>query len=238
MRRTDQQIITQIRTLIGQTDSSNSDFTDAELLGFANEGQQFIATRIEWPRDIISIQVEEGVPAYTLPNDLIKVRTAYFGDTSVNGDICPIPILLEEQLRDIVPGWLDQNSAARGAPTRCAIIDRATIIVSPTPDAASAATGKKLHLGYVYFPAAMAGAGDYPDLPDNFHDEIKFYAGHLCYMGKLKNPTLATSMLDMMIKKLDLMKPSVVDQVGSLVFQWVDYDGESNSGDIANNRLV
>ena len=51
-----------------------------KLNDFINQAIGFSATQLEYPRDFTDIQVEEGVPGYTLPDDFIFLRTAYFGD--------------------------------------------------------------------------------------------------------------------------------------------------------------
>jgi len=234
MKKTLQQLIAQDRVLISQSDTATSDFTDAELRGFNNEGLQFIAAKIEWPRDQVSYQAEVGVPSYPLLSDTLKIRTAYFGNVSIARDMTPLTILDESQLKEIVPGWLDQTTQSRGKPSRIILLDRKTILVHPTPDADNSASGKKIYLGYVYYPASLAADGDYPDLPDIYHDELKLYVGHLCYMGKLKKPALATSMLDMLIKKIDLLKPPLLDGFEEKSWQWGDYDGQIR----ANNGLA
>src|SRR3990167_754206 len=156
MRRTLQQLVAQDRGMIVQLDSGNSDFTDAELTGFNNEAVQFIAEKIEWPRDLISFQVEVGVPSYPLLTDTLKIRTAYFGNTSIVNDMNILAICDESQLKEVVPGWLDGTTSARGRPTRLILLDRNTILIHPTPDADNSASGKKIYLGYVYYPSAMS----------------------------------------------------------------------------------
>lgn len=224
MRRTDQQIIAQIRELISQTDSSNSDFSDSELLGFANEGVQFIAQYIEWPRDLERIQVESGKPAYTLANDTQKIRTAYFGDQSVSGEPYPLIVLAEEQLKERVPTWISTHSSNSGRPNYAMLLDRRTVLLNPTPDSDNSATGKYLWLGVVYYPAAMTGNGTYPDLPSGYHDLVKIHAGYLCYLGKLKNPDLALKQQKALMEGIKLVQSQVAEPQEEKFWGWGNFD--------------
>lgn len=237
MKKTLQQIREAARGLISQTAASNSDFTDAELNGFANRGVQFIATLVEWPRDIIAIQVEEGKPAYPLITDAMKLRTGYFGDQNTAGDVIPIQICTEEQLREYAPNWLDKTSSARGRPTKVILLDRVTVLVHPTPNAEEAASGKKLFLGYVYYPAALSADGDYPDLPDVYHDFIEEYAAHLCYLGKLEKANKAKEILDLVTQKVKAVQPQATDDIQDKFWGWGNYESESSSDNISSLRL-
>lgn len=240
MRRTLQQLVSQTRVLIDQTDSTNSNFTDSELTGFLNEALQFGATQCGWPRDQIQVQVESNVGSYTLPSDFLSLRNVYFGDPTTNGDVRPIAIMTEEQLRERYPNWLETGTTNNGRPVACFLLDRATVHIYPRPNATESASGKYLILSYTYYPAAMSADGDYPDLPDAYHDYLKFYAGHLCYAGKLKNAERSKEYLDLFIKQMKLQQPEVINQEGNnnLYFGWGNYEGGANAeGNLANGRL-
>src|SRR5690348_15454940 len=98
MSKTLSQLITQSRTLISQTDSANSDFTDAEITNFINEAVEVCAEQVEWPRSIFHTQTVQGTAQYALPTDAIKLLLVFFGDLSISKDVFQLPTLEISQL--------------------------------------------------------------------------------------------------------------------------------------------
>lgn len=237
MRKTKQTLLADLRNFISQPTAGTSDISDSALLGFMNEGVQFISTKIEWPRDIVSVQVEDDIPAYTLLTDTLKILTAYFGDQNVQGDVRPLHVVTEEKLNEYDSSWLDKTSSSKGTPNKIMLLDRNTILVHPRPNTTQSASGKKIYLNYVYYPAALSADGDIPDLPPIYHDSIKEYAAYLCYMGILKNPNLAKEILKTMLTKIEMIKPSVVSSFEEKYFGWGNYEGDSSSDSISNYIL-
>lgn len=206
------QIRTIARDLIHQEDEANTDFTNTELNDYADEGVRFLATLVKWPRDKIDVQLVAGTGAYTLPADAILIWNAYYGDVSVKGDVRPLDVMSEEELKHINPGWLDEHSESRGTPRRIILLDRNTVFAEPIPDTTAAASGKKLILTYVYSPAAMGNDSSEPDLPLSFHDLIPIYVKHKCYAGKLKDQFLSDSALKEVVDKGKLLDPIVTKE--------------------------
>ena len=224
------QIRTLTRVYISQTDSANSDFTDSELNGFINEGLRFLGALVKKPIDHIEFQLEAGKPAYTLPTDTVIITTAYQGDLSISGDVRPLQILTEEALAAIKPSWLDENSNSRGAPAFAILIDRRTVLVHPTPDTASSASGKKLHLGYVYQPATMSSDGTDPDLNIVYHDLISQYAAHLCWLTKLNKPDIGVALMGQVMEKAKRLENLIVKDTLNLGFTWGNFIDPDNDG--------
>lgn len=240
MKKTKQQLITGIRGKISQTDSANSQFDDTELLEFLNNGIQYVASLIDWPRDHFEIQVEEGKPAYNLPSDSLRIKTAYFGKQDEANDTLPLDITTEEGLAEKVPGWLDQTSGARGRPSRIILLNRRHMLIHPTPNADESVTGKKLYVGYIYYPARLVSDGEYPDLPDAYHEFSEDYAAHLCFMGKLKEYALGQAVLKTLVDKVKSVQPQVTTDSQQLDWVFGNYDNTdspSYGDDLANGYL-
>lgn len=208
------------RVKISQIDENNTDFTNDELNGFANEGQRFLGALVKKPIDHVEIQVQRAVPAYTLPTDAILLNTAYFGDVSSQGDVRPLSIITEEALKEVRPSWMDEHSSSQDRPSRIVLIDRTTVLINPTPNAAESASGKKLHIGYVYQPSNMANDSDSPDLPIVYHDLIADYIQYMAYLSKLNKPELATALFEQMSAKAKKLEPLIVKEATSFGFSW------------------
>lgn len=227
-----QQIRNNTRILISQQDSDNTDYTDAELNGLINQGLIFFAVQTKWPRDLVSIQVENDKDTYTLPSDNLIIVDAYFGDTQINSDVKPLTILSPQILKEKVPGWLDSSSDSKGRPQYLTLIDRRSVLINPRPDDTNSVSGKKLHLYYIYYPQRMTADGDEPDLPLAYHDHLSMYAAHLCYMGKLKNIEVGKAMLNDVMGKIKLLEPPVTKETEEQYFSFGSYDQELNVGDM------
>jgi len=215
-----QQIRSQSRNLINQTDSTNSHVDDTTLNDFINQAVRFTGTQIEYPRDFVEVQVEEAVGAYTVPSDMLIIRTAYFGDKSIQGDLRPLSIISEETLREMKRNWLEETSVNVGRPERIILLDRNTVFVEPRPDVENSASGKKLIMDYVYVPGTLTSDSQSPDLPLPFHDILSFYAAHLAYL-KMTNQEMADKMYANFEKKIEILKPSVTRETKEgMGWQW------------------
>lgn len=225
---------TLIRQAISQPDASTSDFTDAELNGFTDQGVRYLGVLVKKPLKRASWQVSQGGASYavaTYAPDLILPTKAYFGDVTINGDVRPLQIMTEEELAQLSPAWLDTTAASQGTP-RFLIKDGTNLLIAPSPDAANGATGKKLYLSYVYQPAAGSDAVAL-DLPIVYHDLVKDYAVHLCYMGKLNNAKLGLAIKAQLEVDAKKLSPVIIKESESLGFSWgsaIDPDDFSFSG--------
>lgn len=201
-------------------DSTNAHFTDPQLNGFLNEGVEFSAVFIEYPRDLVGVTVENDIGSYANPGDNLLLRTAYFGKA---GDVRPVKIISEETLREIYPGWLDPDTSKDADRPQFLIqLDRKTIHIYPRPNAVAA--GQTLYLNYNYVPASMVNDSDVPDLPTPYHNLIPFYALHLCYWG-LQNAPLAKEAFTEFMDKVQKLKSAVTkESKENLGFSW-GYDG-------------
>lgn len=209
-------------------DSTNTHFTDTSVIdGFLNEGVTFAAVFIEYPRDLVSVTSQNNIGSYTNPDDNLMVRTAYFGDSGVSGDIHPLKFVTEETLREIYPSWLDQTSSGQGRPQYFMQLDRHTIHIFPRPDAANA--GKKVWINYNYVPTAMVDDSDTPDLPLPYHNLLPLYALYLAYIA-LQNIMVSRAMYNDFMEKINRLKSAVTKETKeALSFQWGTSEGLDGS---------
>lgn len=226
------QIISLGRVKISQTDTTNTDFSNTELTGFANEGVRFLGALVKKPIDHVEIQVQQDYAAYTLPSDAILLNTAYFGDVNVQGDVRPLSIVSEEALKEVRPNWMDQSVSSQGRPTRIVLIDRVTVLIDPRPNALESVGGKKLHIGYVYQPGILNLDSDTPDLPIVYHDLIADYIQYMACLSKLNKPDLATAVLGQMADKAKKLEPLILKESTSFGFSWGSTIDPNNDTDI------
>lgn len=215
---------TLIRQAITQTDSSASDFTDTELNGFIDQGVRFLGALVKKPIKRGSFQVTVDTATYaiaTVASDLIIPTKAYFGDVNTAGDVQPMRIIPEEELAEISPAWLDATSSSQGRPNYI-VRDGSNLLIVPRPSAAESVTGKKVYLSYVYKPAASSESSEL-DIPVVFHDLVKDYAVHLCYMGKLSNREQALEIKKQVEKDAKRLEGLIVKESESPGFHWGGY---------------
>lgn len=200
----------------------NTHFTDASIItGYLNEAAEFAAVFIEYQRTLVNVQTQSNVGSYPNPVDNLFVRTVYFGDSSIPGDIRPLETTIEETLKTKYPSWLDNTSTGTAdRPQYWMQLDRLTIHIFPRPNAIGSASGKKIWLNYNYNPAAMSNNSDIPDLPLPYHNLLPLYALHLCYID-LEKPPLADEMYKLFMDKVMKLKSAVtIEAKENLGFSW------------------
>lgn len=213
--------LTLIRQAISQIDPSTSDFGDTELYGFTDQGVRFLGALVKKPTKRTSFQVALDTATYavaTYASDLIIPTKAYFGDVSIVGDVQPLRIIPEEELAELTPGWLETTASSQGRPNYL-LKDGANLLIVPRPTAIESATGKKIYMTYVYQPAASTSSGAL-DLPIVYHDLVKDYAVHLCYMGKLNNAAKGLAIKEQVIKDAKHLETLIIKESESPGFHW------------------
>ena len=215
-----QQLRAQFYQTIEETET-DSHFSAEEANGLLNQAIPLIAGVIHYPRDLVGVQVEENIPAYTPPSDFLYLRTAYFGDTSIVRDVRPLKVYKEETLKEIEPSWLNENADTAGRPDKLMLLDRHTLLIHPFPNAEHSAAGKRLIIGYVFIPNKLTSDSSEPDFPLIYHDCIQFYAAGLAYVGKLSNKDKAAQMMGMFEKQIKGRSPSAeIEAAETLRMQW------------------
>ena len=224
------EIRTLARALISQTDTANTDYTNTELDSLIEIGIRFLASLVKWPRDKGTWTTTQGTGAYTLPSDFIAPLYVDFGSVSTEGDVKPLDLITEAELRVIDPNWQDETTGSQGRPERAIVLDRETLFIHPRPDAESAS--KTLIMGYVYAPAVLGADGDTPELPVNYHDLIPRYVQYQCYMGKLAKNEQAPSLLSAIVEEAKLLQPVVTKEQELQRMFWGNDDMDDNDFDL------
>lgn len=226
MAKTLQQLRNTVYALLRE-DSTNTHFADTTIIdGFLNEGMEYAAVFIEYPRDLVSVLAQLNVGSYPNPADNLVLRTAYFGNRdSITGDIRPVKVVSEETLKTIFPTWMDQTAGTTADyPDYLIQLDRKTVYICPRPNAAAIAKSRRLFLNYNYVPAAMVSDSDTPDLPVPYHNLLPEYALHRCYIA-LQNADLSDRMFKSFMAKVQQLKSAVTKETKEgLGFSW-GYDG-------------
>ena len=204
----------------------NSHVSATQANGFINEAIQKIAVKVHNPRKFDSgTQVTQDDADYDAPSDFVYLVGAYFGDEEMANDKVPLIIVRESGLKEMNPAWLDRTDASQGRPTHLIFADRNTFMLYPRPNAAESETGKKLWLYYSYLPATLSSDSGEPDIPDAYHDVIKYYASYLAYLGKLNNPVMAASNLNIFENEIEDRMPAAEKEAEELMafqFGFVD----------------
>ena len=159
---------------------ANSNFTPEQINLYLNISQRYLGTLCEYPRDIVSVSGDSSAESYTLPSDFLFMRMAWFGDSSVEGDIDELDIVSDKTLSFMYPNWLENTDKVRGKPLYASILDHTSFIVYPKVSAEF--NGKPISFSYCFSPRPMSVDTDEPQLPISFHDGLPLYACHLCYL--------------------------------------------------------
>lgn len=228
-------IRSQVYSLLRETSSTDSNFTDAQINSFINQTVKLLVPIIEQPRKFSSgTQVTQGTGGYTVPSDFVMLKTAYFGDESINGDSRPLQFVTEQVLRAVYPSWRSTATANQDRPRYIMLLDDDTFYIYPTPSAVESASGKKLVYSYLFLPADLSSDSDIPDLPLTYHDLIKFYAAYLCYLNMGNKDTAVLMYKSFMEQHKLIQSASTIESEENLSFSWV---GDSNEMDDDGPRI-
>ncbi len=155
-----------------------------------------------------------------MPDDTVLIRTAYFGNVGKDGDVRPLTIFTEEQLSFVRRAWLDEGDGSKGRPDSIILLDRVTVLINPRPNADESATGKKLHIGYVFSPAEITSDAQVPNLPEVYHDFLPRWFQSIAFIGKLKQSDLGYRMKAEVIADVKIIEPVVVKEINQQRFRW------------------
>lgn len=200
------EIVADSRLQINQIDSTNSDFTDAQLKEFANQAIRFTAPKILYPRTSGNVAPLVSTKVYSWPTDFMHLLIAYYGNTAVSGGIWKLDIVTHERLAAIYPRWLEDVAENDGAPRFIMLLNRTQFVLFPSPNAANVTSGNQIRLYYANYPAEITSDSAVPDLPEPYHDTLSTYVAHLCYAGKLQNPKLSDAKLTEYVKKIEMIQ--------------------------------
>lgn len=214
----------QLYRILNET-SSDTHISDDDANDFIDQSVERIATDISYPRKYDSgTSVVAGTAAYALPSDFLNLISAFYGDKTTLNDLTILKVMKEEQLKYLVPSYLQTHSSSYGRPDKLILRDKATMLVNPTPSAEEVTASRKIWLYYVYKPAALASDSAEPsEIPSSYHNCIQFYAAHLSYL-KLENPNMSAAMMNKFLEEVKAKSMLIESESKEgLRFQWGYY---------------
>lgn len=193
-------LIADWRQHIGQTDSSNSNFSDAQGTIWANQGYGIIVQKIRHlprkERDY-SIATYSAAVGVTLNAQTLRVDTVLLKNPDAsNPDGTPGPydeleIIEFDELIAMDPNYQAVNA---DMPKYAVRKSTATMILYPTPKASVKAQTNPLRTYGLESPASLAATTDIPDIPVNLHYLIPHWMAYRSF-AELENQAKVTEHL-------------------------------------------
>lgn len=167
-------LITDVRTMLGQPDPTNSTWGDEELTSYLNEGvrRYFAEAVLRMEGAFVTtttLECTSGQDYITLPSDFFKMKNLYIKDTD--------GYRLLSYRNNLTDGFITSGATGSSVYYPAYMFRGNTkLILQPTPNFTS--TGGTFLLEYVQFPTTMVSGGD--SLTSNvspvFKDMIVMYA--------------------------------------------------------------
>lgn len=161
-----------VRQLIGQPDSSNSNFSDAQLTNWINEGYRKIVTEIEVSpvtnRDYDISGATISLNANFLSITVIKILA---GGTQWKN-------LIVGDLVDLANLDADWENATTGEPTHAIKQDHFTLRLYPPPDSSNDSQTNGVRVFGTELPSNLSSDTDTTTLPHHLDDALPHYAAY------------------------------------------------------------
>jgi hypothetical protein len=193
------ELISDVRTMLGQTDATNSTWGDEELTQYLNEGvrRYFAEAVLRMEGAFVTtttLECTSGQDYITLPSDFFKVKNLYIKD----GD----GYRLLPYRNNLTDGYLSSGDTGSSmyAPSY-AFRGNTKLILHPVPGFTS--TGGTFLLEYVAFPTTLVSGGDSltSHVSPIFKDLIEMYA---VYKAKLRESlTSGTNTAELALQNLN-----------------------------------
>ena len=167
---------TEARYIIGQTDTTNSDFTQAQLTAWANEFYRLVCVNLE----VLPIKERAYTTATTL--------TLNSGTETINRAkflIQPDGIWIELEIRDmddLISMYPDYENATNDKPRWLVRTGTFTARLFPPLNTANDAQASGLKTYGLEMPTDLSSDSDTPDLPANLHDLFPHYMAHKAFI--------------------------------------------------------
>lgn len=170
---------TSTRRLIEEEDSTNSNFSTAEIYDYINEGLRRLATKLEWQLAIFTATTVQNQTTYTIPAHMIDIVDVYFNNILL--------IMVDRaEMSNVNSQWLGESA---GQPKYAYKADRNKIGLFPKPDASNA--GLELRMQGIKLPDNMSVSTDSPDIHYSLHDALPYFAAFRCEMKAGNNQRAA-----------------------------------------------
>ena len=168
------ELTTKFRSIINETDSSNSHFTDAQAATMANEAIRFIITRLE-ELPIAWSNIVSALGDITIDTDTLLINEAYILNPETSKydklEICDFGYL-----KYVSPTWLSDT-----ADTPRYLARKGTFGVYLYPQPKASYVGQNIQLAGVNFPAAVSVGEALPSLPAHVYDWIPHHMAYSAF---------------------------------------------------------
>lgn len=179
------QMITDARSIFGQTDSSNSTVSDAQLTIWANDGYRDIVRAIAaashggvpiTSRDYTVTGGTISSGAVTLNSAIIRIDTARWRQNSTSKFV-DLEVINLEQLMRWFPDW--ENQATSAEPKYLVRTGTFAAKLFPVPNTSEATQTVRTY--GIESPSALSAGTDTPDLPEFLHDLIPHFMAYRAF---------------------------------------------------------
>lgn len=175
-----QTMISECRQIIGQIDSSNSNFTDAQMTIWANEFYRLACVKLE------SLPITErsydspayqATPSITLNSGTVTINLVKFKDQT-SSQWRPLKVIDLDELMTLDPNY---ENAAANIPTHLVKTGTFTARLYPPPNSANSGITAIMKTYGLEMPTDLSANTDTPDLPKNIHDLFPHYMAYKCF---------------------------------------------------------
>lgn len=198
MAKTLAQIIADVRQHIGQTDSTNSNFTDAQLTIWVNDAYRKIVVALRH-LPITPNNYAVASQDITLNANTVTVDNVLLKDPDVNNDdgtAGRYQLLKQISLDQLVELDAGYANAQADMPLYFVRTGTFSAVLYPPPKASVIAQTTPLKTMGLELPAELAADSDTPSLPGNLHDIIGHWPAYRCF-SELENQPKATEHITM-----------------------------------------
>lgn len=175
---------TETRSLINQTDESNSQITSPQILIWLNEAYRaFVAELAAIPETGYDLTAATG--DISLNSNILTLLSAHICRVG-SSDYEEMAIIGMDKLNSVNPGYL---SADAGIPSYFVRKSTFTAWLYPQPDTAN--VGQTIKIRTIAFPTELSSDSDTPDLPKNLIDLMPYWAAYRAFsqMGMSEKAT-------------------------------------------------
>lgn len=217
-----QTMITESRLIIGQPDSANSNFTDAQLTAWANEFQRRASVKLG------TLPIKERTydspstasPTITANAATVRIDRAKF-NIQPDGRWEELKIVDIDELFAMNPNW--ENETA-GKPTHLVKMGTFSYRLYPAPNTANASQTSAIKTYGLEMPTSLSSGTDVPDLPQNIQDLYPHWIAYKAFT-RLGDKESAASELILAREGLKDMKSETVNFSKSRGWRWPGSDG-------------
>lgn len=179
MAKTLTQLLADTRQLINQPDSSNSQFTDAQLTIWLNDAYRQIVIALEVLPQTPNEYAVTGAEV-TVDTPTMTINQAKLKNPDASGKYSLLRIINLDWLNETNP---DYENKATGMPTHLVRVGRNTVRLYPPPKTSVTAQTTPLKTYGLELPTEISAAGDTPDLlPENLHQILPHWPAYRCFL--------------------------------------------------------